>query len=71
MTTVTGLSFFFSFEKVEVTLVDYADFETIPVSDVYPLLNRFGQIPCQGMMCHLYGLSPFAVSDVAIEAEIE
>lgn len=54
------------------TLVDYADFEdNVPISNVYPLLTKFGQVPCQGMMCHLHGLSPFALSDVAIEAEIE
>ena len=59
-------------ELVKVTLVDYADFEdNVPISNVYPMLSRFAQIPCQGMMCHLHGLSPFAVSDVAIEAEIE
>jgi len=58
--------------KVKVVLVDYADIEdNVPITNVYPLLTQFGHIPCQGMMCHLHGLSPFAVSDVAIETEIE
>ena len=52
-------------------LVDYADVETIPLSDVFPLLAKFCKVPCQGFQCNLFGLSPFTKSDVAVQAAVK
>lgn len=57
--------------QVELKLVDYADVETVALSSVFALEKRFGEVPTQGLKCHLHGLTPFANSEHTITAEIE
>lgn len=51
--------------------MDYADVETVALSSVFALEKRFGEVPTQGLKCHLHGLTPFANSEHTITAEIE
>lgn len=57
--------------QVELRLVDYADVETVASSSVFVLEKKFGEVPTQGIKCHLHGLTPFANSEYTITTEIE
>lgn len=53
------------------SLVDYADTEHFSVSAIFPLEPRFGELPAQGMTCHLYGLSSVSTCKEAVDAAVE
>jgi Tudor domain len=54
-----------------VTLVDYADNETIPLADVFDILPRFCRVPCQGLKLRLFGLSQVNKWPEAIPAAVD
>lgn len=52
----------------QVSLVDFADSEVVPLASIYPIQARFCQVPSQGLQCFLYGLEEFADSKSAQRA---
>ncbi|XP_035676031.1 uncharacterized protein LOC118415482 [Branchiostoma floridae] len=46
--------------QVQVFYVDYGNFETLPVSEVLPLMPEFTEEPAHAVKCSLYGIVPIA-----------
>ncbi|XP_019647103.1 PREDICTED: LOW QUALITY PROTEIN: uncharacterized protein LOC109487527 [Branchiostoma belcheri] len=44
--------------EVQVFYLDYGNFETLPVSEVLPLMPEFTVVPAHAMKCSLYGIMP-------------